>query len=219
MSRLTRRRAAFLPALLLGAAALGAAALGAAALVACGATAGATPTAAPASVARLEPPLGSVPTFALPDFSFALPSFEADPALEAMFPDTIGGQAVEVASVTGTSFMSGASGTALAPVLQELDATAADLSVAFGGTAQVTVIAFQLRGVSAEQFFAAYTSTAPGAEGAAITDTSFGGKAVKKVVPVGGDTVYLYLHGEVMWTVGGASATDALLTETFSKLP
>jgi hypothetical protein len=213
-SRLTERRAAVLPALLLGAAALGAAAL-----AACGGTAGATPTPAPASVAQTEPPIGSVPTFALPDFSFALPSFEADPELEALFPDAIGGQPVQVSSLTGSSFMSGASGTAFAPVLQALDAKAADLSVAFGGTTQVTVIAFELRGVPAEQFFAAYTSTAPGAQGASITDATFGGKAVKKVVPVGADTVYLYLHGEVMWTVGGTSATDALLTETFSKLP
>jgi hypothetical protein len=178
-----------------------------------------TPAAAPTSAAPTELPIDALPSFAFPDFSFALPSFEADPELEAMFPDAIGGEDVKVSSLTGSSFMSGASGTAFAPVLQALDAKAADLSVAFGGTRQVTVIAFELRGVSAEQFFAAYASTATSAQGASISDATFGGKAVKKVVPVGGDTVYLYLHGEVMWTVGGTAATDALLTETFSKLP
>jgi hypothetical protein len=192
--------------------------LGAAVLAACGGNASATPT-APTSSASPAPLDTSAPSFDFPDMSFALPSFQANPELEAMFPDEIGGLPVQVLSMTGTSFMSGASGTQLAPVLQQLDAAAADLSVAFGGTAQVTVIAFQIEGVSAQQFFAAYTATAQGAEGAAITEVTYGGKAVKKVVPVGADTVYLYLHGSVTWTVGGTALTDALLNETFSKLP
>jgi hypothetical protein len=209
MSLLTGRRATAVPALLLGAAVL----------AACGGTARGTPALAPSSVAPNEPPDTSAPSFDFPDMSFALPSFQANPELEAMFPDSIAGQPVTVVSMTGTSFMSGASGTQLAPVLQQLDATAAELSVAFGGTAQVTIIAFQIEGVSAEEFFTAYTSTAQGAQGASITDASYGGKAVKRVVPIGADVVYLYLHGSVTWTVGGATPTDALLNETFSKLP
>jgi hypothetical protein len=186
------------------------------AAVACsGSPATSAPSTSPTQDIPSEPPF----SIGLPDFSFALPSFEANPELEAMFPDEIAGQPVQVLSMTGTSFMAGASGTQLAPVLQQLDAKAADLSVAFGGTAQVTVIAFEIQGVSAQQFFSAYVGTAQGAQGAAIADASFGGKAVKKIVPLGGDVVYLYLHGDVIWTVGGTSLTDALLTETFSKLP
>jgi hypothetical protein len=204
---LTGRRVAALVVLLLGAG-----------VAACGGTASGTPIPGAGSPGPTAAP-ATAPSFSFPDFSFALPSFEANPELEAMFPDQIAGQPVEVLSMTGTSFMAGASGTQLAPVLQQLDAKAADMSVAFGGTAQVTVVAFKIEGVSAQQFFSAYIATAQGAQGAAIADASYGGKAVKKIVPLGADVVYLYLHGDVTWTVGGTALTDALLTETFSKLP
>ena len=41
----------------------------------------------------------------------------------------------------------------------------------------------------------------------------------KKVVATGQEAIYLYLHNDVIWTVGGAGTTDALLNEAFSKLP
>jgi hypothetical protein len=184
-------------------------------VAACGGTGATNAPPSTASTATSEPPA----SFNLPDASFVLPSFEPNPELEAMFPERIGGQPLQVLSMSGAEFMASESGVELAPVLDQLQVTADDLSVAFGGTQQVTVVAFQIKGVSAKQFFNAYLATAPGAQDAAVTDATFSGKTVKKVVPADGDTVYLYLHGDVMWTVGGTGLTDALLTETFSKLP
>ena len=179
-------------------------------VAACGgaaATTAPTPTAAASEAA---------PSFGLPGFSFALPSFTSDAELEAMFPTEIGGQPVNVISMSGNDFV-GSAGAQLMPVLQQLGKSPSDLSAAFGGTSQVTIIAFKINGVPAEQFLGAYTASVPGAS---IADASFGGKTVKKVVPATGETVYLYLKGDVVFTIGGTTTlTDALLNETFSKLP
>jgi len=158
-------------------------------------------------------------TSGLPGFSFALPSFTADTELEAMFPDEIGGEKLQVISMTGSDFLgTGTAGNEIGPILTQLGKSPSDLSVAFGGTTAISVIAFRIKGVPADQFLNAYTQSAP--QGATITDASLGGKSVKKVVTPDSPTVtYLYLKGDVIWTVGGNAPTDALLNEAFSKLP
>jgi len=157
----------------------------------------------------------------LPGFSFALPSFTADTDLEAKFPSEIGGEKLQILSMTGSDFLgSGASGNEIGPILSQLGKSPSDLSVAFGGTTQVSVIAFRIKGVPADQFLNAYIQSAP--QGATISDASFGGKSVKKVVTTDqtSDT-FIYLKDDVIWTVsGGTSApSDAILNEAFSKLP
>lgn len=158
-------------------------------------------------------------TSGLPGFSFALPSFTADTELEAMFPDEIGGEKLQVISMTGSDFLgTGTAGNEIGPILTQLGKSPSDLSVAFGGTASISVIAFRIKGVPADQFLNAYTQSAP--QGATITDASLGGKSVKKVITPDSTTVtYLYLKDDVIWTVGGNAPTDALLNEAFSKLP
>ncbi len=188
-------------------------------IAACGPSATATGTPG-ATTPATGVPATEVPGSGLPAFSFALPSFTADAELEAMFPTSLGGETLQVLSMKGTDFMgSGAAGTEIAPVLQQLGKSPADLSVAFGGTMNISVFAFRVQGVPADQFLSAYTQSAQSAQGSTITDTSFGGKSAKKVVATGQDAVYLYLHGDVVWTVGGTGLTDALLNEAFSKLP
>jgi|SRR4051794_16347269 hypothetical protein len=158
-------------------------------------------------------------SFGLPGLSFALPSFTADTELEAMFPSEIGGQKLQIISMTGSDFLgSGTAGNEIGPILTQLGKAPSDLSVAFGGTAAISVIAFRIKGVPADQFLNAYTQQAP--QGSAISDASLGGKAVKKVVtPDSATSTYLYLKGDVIWTVGGNSPTDTILNEAFSKLP
>jgi hypothetical protein len=191
-------------------------------IAACGPAANATtaPTATPTTPAVTDVPASEAPSSGLPAFSFALPSFTSDAALEAMFPKDLGGEALHVLSMRGTDFMgSGASGNEIGPVLQQLGKTPADLSVAFAGTSNISVFAFQIHGIAADQFLNAYLQGAQSAQGSTITDASFGGKSVKKVVVSGQDATYLYLHNDVVWTVGGTGITDALLNEAFSKLP
>jgi hypothetical protein len=211
---MTARRAGTTLALLAGAALL---------VVACGSSAPTTaPTTGPVTQA---PPTQAAPSQpassgGLPGFSFALPSFTSDAELEAMFPKDLGGQPITVLSMTGSDFFgSGMAGNEIGPALQQLGKSPSDLSVAVGGTAEISVIAFRIKGVPADQFLNAYTATAGGTNGATITDASFGGKAVKKVTTAGQPGAYLYLKGDVIWTVGGNAPTDALLTEAFSKLP
>ena len=189
-------------------------------VVACSGSAATTaPSAAPTTLtAATQAPASQAPSSGLPGFSFALPSFTSDAELEAKFPKELGGETIQILSMSGSDFMgSGMSGNELGPVLQQLGKSPSDLSVAVGGTMNISVIAFRIKGVPADQFLNAYTSQA--AQGAAITDASFGGKSVKKVVATGQDPVYLYLKDDVIWTVGGSGLTDALLNEAFSKLP
>ena len=192
------------------------------AVAACG---GAAATGAPTSGTASEAPITEAPSTeapgssGLPGFSFALPSFTADTELEAMFPKDLGGKTLQVLSMSGSDFLgSNPAGNELAPILSGLGKSPSDLSVAFGGTADIAVIAFRIKGVPADQFLNAYTQHAP--QGAAITDASFGGKSVKKVVtPDSESATYLYLKNDVIWTVSGNGVTDALLNEAFSKLP
>ncbi len=191
-------------------------------IAACGSAATATtaPTTTPTSPPATQGAASEAPASGLPGFSFALPSFTSDAELEAMFPKQIGGETLTVLSMRGSDFMgSGASGDEIGPILQQLGKTPADLSVAFGSAMNIQVFAFRIQGVAADQFLNAYVQGAQSAQGSTITDASFGGKPVKKVVSTGQDAVYLYLHNDVVWTVGGTGLTDALLNEAFSKLP
>jgi hypothetical protein len=205
---MTARRTGTGLALLVGAALL---------VVACSGAAGTT---APTTLAAATeaPASEAAPASGLPGFSFALPSFTSDAELEAKFPKELGGETLQILSMSGSDFLgSGMSGNEIGPILQQLGKAPSDLSVAVGGTTSISVIAFRIKGVPADQFLNAYTSQAQ--QGAAITDASFGGKSVKKVVASGQDPVYLYLKDDVIWTVGGSGPTDALLNEAFSKLP
>jgi hypothetical protein len=190
-------------------------------IAACGPAANATtaPTTA-TTPTTTEVPGSEAPSSGLPGFSFALPSFTSDAELEAMFPKELGGEPLQVLSMRGSDFMgTGTSGNELGPALQALGKTPADLSVAFGSTMDISVFAVRIQGVAADQFLNAYLQSAQSAQGSTITDAGFGGKSVKKVVQTGQDGTYLYLHNDVVWTVGGTGLTDALLNEAFSKLP
>lgn len=206
---MTARRTASL-ALLVGATLLAAACGGSAPTTA--PTAAATPTGAP--------PTEAAPSRGLPGFSFVLPSFTSDTDLEALFPDTIGGQTLTVSSMSGTDFLNmGTASKDVQTALQELGKSPSDLSVGFGSTPAVTIFAFRIKGVPADQFLGKYLAST--ASGAGVTDASYGGKSVKKAV-TGAQVVYIYLSGDILWTVGGTTTTtptDALLNEAFSKLP
>lgn len=198
--------------------------VGAAVLVAaCGSSGPSTAATQPATQPTVtEPPASfALPSFDIPGFSFALPSFSSDADLEAMFPDSIGGETMTVQSMSGADFMNLPGGTTaskdIETALEQLGKTAADLSVGFGGTTAITIFAFKINGVPADQFLGKYLSST--AVGSTVTDASFGGKSVKKVVTNGQVAAYIYLKGDVLWTVGGNHPTDALLTEAFSKLP
>lgn len=180
-----------------------------------GASGPAGATLAPATQAP-PPTSGGLPSLGLP--SFDLPS--GDAALEELLPDDIAGETVQKFSMTGDTFMSGQGSAEIQAVLSQFNKTPADLSVAFGGTAAVALIAYRLKGVDGSQFFNAFIVAAGGDAEVTVTDASYGGKAVKKVVSANADigTVYVYTAGDVMFIVGDDDITDALLNEAFSKI-
>ena len=159
---------------------------------------------------------GGEPSMVLP--SFDLPS--GDAALEELLPDDIAGATVQKFSMTGDTFMGAGDNAEIQAVLEQFDKTPSDLSVAFGGTDAVGLIAYRLKGVDGGQFFNAFLEAAGAAGQVGVTDANYGGKAVKKVVSPVEDigTVYVYTAGDVMFIVGDDNITDALLNETFSKL-
>lgn len=188
-------------------------------IAACGGNAAST---APTQAAATTAPATSAPVAtAAPGFSFALPSFHGDEELEAMIPDSIGGETLTVMSMTGDQFLGeGSASPEISGALDALDKTTTDLSVAFAGTTQLSVIAFRVQGVPAETLFNAFKTAQT--DQYTTENASFGGKSVVKITPADGTVVFIYLKDDTMFVVGGSGTTvpsDDLLNEAFSKLP
>lgn len=179
-------------------------------------------TTAPPSEAPQETDELPFPTFDLSSFdfgSFALPSFSTDPDLEAMLPDQLGGATVRKQSVTGATFLAtGMAGVAaLRQLLEDLGKSPDDLSVGFGTTTAVTIIAYRIDGIPAEELFAGFEEALASAPSATLTDQTVGGRNVK-VVTSPTETTYVYFGGDVVFIIGG-TVTPALLEEAVLQLP
>lgn len=171
-------------------------------------------TQAPATTARVT----QAPAATGAASSDPLASFHGAQDLEGLLPDDIGGSPVIKASLSGTDFMTMGGGEELQKALTSLGKTPSDLKVAFGSAGTVTIFAFQVSGVPGGQIlsalFAAQSTTST------VTDASFGGKTVKKVVSSDdAGTSYIYTAQDVVFVVAGTDLTDAQLNEVFTKLP
>jgi len=189
-------------------------------LAACGGT---SPTAPPvAPTAPVETPI-AIPTFDLGTFvqpSFAIPSFTSDKDLEALLPDSIGGQIVIKQSLSGPEIRNsllGASGS-IDDLLDEVDASIDDVSVAIGAASNsVIVIAYQIDGVPAERIFDGFLTAVPSGAGGDVSKIKVAGRSVTRVVgPT--ETTYVYLAGDVLFIIGG-TVTPELLEDAVQQLP
>lgn len=173
-----------------------------------GAATGAPATQAPAGTGGGEP-------------SFALPSFHGAVDLEKLVPAEIGGEAITTLSMTGTEFVGSEADSELTAALASLDKQPSDLSVAFGSNSLVTIFAFQVDGASGSSILNALLAASESDTAPTVSDVSYGGKSVKKLVPVDptDDTTYTYTVNDVVFAVGGTDVTDTVLNEVFSKLP
>jgi hypothetical protein len=154
----------------------------------------------------------------------ALPSFDlnGDPELAARFPDTIGGEPLQVQSMRGDTFMSlGGSDPAFEDFLASVDAEMSDVSVAFGGSASgLSVGAFRVLGASEddlEREFIAASEDAGDITG--LEQASIGGKDVWTAVDPSGTTetsFYLYTKDDTLYFLTGAEAD---VTEILEALP
>jgi hypothetical protein len=182
-------------------------------------------TAAPTQATPTDPGLSSfdMPTFDLGSFalpSFDIPSFAGDEELEALLPDTIGGQPVIKQSVTGQAFIDMGMGAAFEDILEDVGASAGDLSVAIGSAGTLILFAYQVEGQSAEQVFGGLEAALQAGGGGTVSEINVGGRALSQVTTPG-ETTYIYLSSDVVFVIGDISGavTPELLEDAVSQLP
>ena len=190
-------------------------------VAACG---GGGPTTAPTLATPTEPALPSVevPTFDLGSFaipSFEIPSFSGDEELEAMLPDSVGGQTVVKQSLSGADFVNLVMGgaTAFEDMLGEMGATIDDLSVAIGTAGALTLYAYQVEGQSADQVFAGLEAAFLAGGAGTVNEIEVGGRTVNQVTTAT-ETTYIYLASGVVFIIGG-TVTQDLLADAVAQLP
>lgn len=181
---------------------------------------------APATVEPTPEPSSEAPEPSVdPDASIgALPSFDlnGDPELAARFPDTVGGQPLQVQSMRGDTFMSmGGSDPAFEEFLDSVDAEMSDVSVAFGGATSgesfLSVGAFRILGASEddlEREFIAASEDAGDITG--MEQASVGGKDVWVATDPSdttGASAYLYTKDDTLYFLTGSEAEVAEILE------
>lgn len=181
---------------------------------------------APATVEPTPEPSSEAPEPSFdPDASIgAFPSFDlnGDPELAARFPDTVGGQPLQVQSMRGDTFMSmGGSDPAFQEFLDSVGAELSDVSVAFGGAASgdsfLSVGAFRILGASEddlEREFIAASEDAGDITG--MEQASIGGKDVWVATDPSGEagaSAYLYTKDDTLYFLTGSEAEIAEILE------
>jgi len=162
--------------------------------------------------------------------SLALPSigFDSDPELASRFPDTVGGLALAVQSVSGDAFAAqGGTDPAFQSFLDSVGAELSDVSVAFGGASDpsdpataLTVGAFRVRGADEddlEREFVAASELSGDATG--LEAASIAGKDVLTATDPTGQTdrrVFIYTKGDTLYFVTG---TEDQAAEILGVLP
>ena len=190
--------------------------------------ASATPSEAPATVQPTPEPtprLSEEPSGS----GFALPSLgEGDPELAGRFPDTVGGQPLEVQSLSGDAFAAfGGTDPTFEAFLESVGAELSDVSVAFGAvsipddpTAPLSVGAFRVLGASEdllqEQFIGALDETAP--VGGFETATVAGKDVLTAADPTGTteNQVFIYTQDDTLYFLTG---TEEQVAEILEVLP
>ena len=204
---------------------------------ACGGTS--TPTVPPVTVPSVAIPSIAIPSFAIPSIalpsfalpsglggSFAIPSFitNADPALAAQFPQTIGGQPVtNVVTYSYAQFLALlASGdpTSAQSIASILTSAGIDPTTLTLGTAEATVnqddlniSAVHTPGVDATKVLGIFPqlqqAANPEASPPTVEQANLGGKSVAKVTDSTGDITYAYPKNDVLWTFSASDDTEA----------
>ncbi|MGI8998477.1 MAG: hypothetical protein ACR2GO_02055 [Candidatus Limnocylindria bacterium] len=157
----------------------------------------------------------------------AIPSFDldGDPELASRFPDTIGGEPLEVQSFRGETFAAmGGSDPAFDEFLDSVGADLEDVSVAFGGSAAggtaLSVGAFRVLGASEDDLEREFIAASEDAGDVSdLTQASVGGKDVWTASdPEGGTgmSVFLYTKDDTVYFLTG---TEEQVSEILSALP
>ena len=212
------------------------------AVAACGGTS--TPTVPPVTVPSIAIPSVAIPSFAIPSIalpsiaipsglggSFAIPSFvipsfntNADPALAAMYPQTIGGQPVTnvqtLAYAQFLALLATGDPTSAQAIQSILTNAGVDPTTMTFGTAEATVnqdsvniSAVHTPGVDATKVLSVFPQlqqvTNPQESPPTAQQVTVGGKTVAKVTDSSGDVTYAYPKNDVLWTFSATDDTEA----------
>jgi hypothetical protein len=158
----------------------------------------------------------------------AIPSFDlnGDPELAGRFPDTVGGQQLQVQSFRGDTFMAmGGSDPQFEAFLDSVGAELEDVSVAFGGagadpTSALSVGAFRILGASEDDLEREFIAASEQAgDVSSLEQTNVAGKDVWTGTDPSGQTnaaVYLYTKDDTLYFLTG---TEEQVTEILEALP
>jgi hypothetical protein len=191
--------------------------------------ASASPSDAPATVQPTPEPEASEDASASDPASsgLALPSFDlnGDPELADRFPDTVGGQPLQVTSMRGDQMEAfGGTDPMFAEFLDSVDAELSDVSFAFGGVMDpsnpegiFSVGAFRVLGASEDdlerEFIAASEDSG---DFSGLEEGSVGGKDVLTGVDPSGETemrFYLYTKDDTLYFLTGSEEQAAEVLE------
>jgi len=186
------------------------------------------PTVPPVNLPTV-PPIPSIPalgSFSLPSIpafgSFSIPSFStnADPALAALFPTTIGGQPV-TAAVTYSfneflTFLSQGDPTTAQQESAALTSAGINPTTVTFGSADVTlngdditIGAAHTPGSNASNLATVFAQLSqlenPDESPPTVTQGNVGGKSVGKVTTAEGDVTYVYANNDVLWFIDGTT--------------
>jgi hypothetical protein len=164
--------------------------------------------------AQLPPP-------ALPATPAPAPSLESSADLEAMFPDSIGGEPLTVQSMTGEQMSISGDDPETTRRIEELLAAnglaVSDIAVGFGSSENLggSITAIRFPGADASTFMELLLPTMLSDSGGEQGSAQVAGKDVTTVTSPT-STSYVYPQGDVIWVV---VASDPQLTRIFEALP
>lgn len=182
-------------------------------LAACSAGSSSTPLATPTPAASVS---SSTPPNDLPS---------EDPALEALLPDEIGGEATEKLSMRGDGLVAaGSSDPTFAAFIERLDARPEDVGVAYAYTleSEVQAFAYQVAGAAPDRLLDELQASVQAQDEASDvtwSDASVGGKDVRvgQAAQSTDASIYLYGSGDVVFIIVTDDA--ALAAEVAAGLP
>ena len=157
----------------------------------------------------------------------AFPSFDlnGDPELAARFPDTVGGEPLQVQSFRGDTFMAmGGADPSFDAFLDSVGAELEDVSVAFGGSASaegaLSVGAFRILGASEDDLEREFIAASEEAGDVSnLAPGNIGGKDVWTAEDATGETgmsVFLYTKDDTLYFLTG---TEEQVGEILAALP
>ena len=179
-------------------------------------SAAAAPSATPTAVAPATAPTSAAPTVA--------PARHADPALEALLPETLGGISLVIESQRGTD-LTGKS-DALDAMLKDLGKTIADFTVASAyspaGDVEAQAGAWRIAGATPEKLLPAFVAVVQTSSATKLTvsEITLGGHDVTQIGVAGElaqGPLYAYAKDDVMLFV--QTPDPKLAEEALGKMP